>query len=176
MLYIDGDNNAPAVALAAAANVGAIYAATVKLPDFWQHNQRSWFQHIESKVTRHTKAPLALFKVPERRFDHVNVDLVGPLSPSRGYTYLLTMVDRTTRWPEGWVPLSSTTAAEVARAFVMAWVACFGTPSDLSSDRGPQFTSELWTAVAGVLGLVCANTKGFVYNSCTLLANHLCGN
>ena len=39
-----------------------------------------------AKVTRHTKAPMALFKVPERRFDHLNVDLVGPLSPSRGYT------------------------------------------------------------------------------------------
>jgi cleavage and polyadenylation specificity factor subunit 1 len=35
-----------------------------------------------AKVTRHTKAPLAPFKVPERRFDHLNVDLIGPLSPS----------------------------------------------------------------------------------------------
>lgn len=113
-----------------------------------------------AKVTRHTRAPLAPFKVPERRFDHVNVDLVGPLPPSRGYTYLLTMVDRTTRWPEV-VPLSSTTAAEVARAFIMAWVARFGTPSDLSSDRGPQFTSELWTAVAEVLGVKVHRTTAY---------------
>ncbi len=113
-----------------------------------------------AKVTRHTKAPLAPFKVPERRFDHVNVDLVGPLPPSRGYTYLLTMVDRTTRWPEV-VPLSSTTSADVARAFIMAWVARFGTPSDLSSDRGPQFTSELWTAVAEVLGVKVHRTTAY---------------
>ncbi|XP_056128342.1 uncharacterized protein LOC130106298 [Rhinichthys klamathensis goyatoka] len=113
-----------------------------------------------AKVTRHTKAPLAPFKVPERRFDHVNVDLVGPLPPSRGYTYLLTMVDRTTRWPEV-VPLSSTTSAEVARAFIMAWVARFGTPSDLSSDRGPQFTSELWSAVAEVLGVKVHRTTAY---------------
>ena len=113
-----------------------------------------------AKVTRHTKAPLAPFEVPERCFDHVNVDLVGPLPPSRGYTYLLTMVDRTTRWPEV-VPLSSTTAAEVARAFIMAWVASFGTPSDLSSDRGPQFTSELWTAVAEVLGVKVHRTTAY---------------
>ena len=72
-----------------------------------------------AKVTCQTNAPLAPFKVPERRFDHVNVDLVGPHSPSRSPTYLLTMVDRTTRWPEV-VPLSSTTSAEVARAFIMA--------------------------------------------------------
>ena len=72
-----------------------------------------------AKVTHHTKAPLAPFKVPERRFDHVNVDLMGPLRPFRGYTYLLTMVDRTTRWPEV-VPLSSTTS-EVARALWLGW-------------------------------------------------------
>ncbi|KAL2099504.1 hypothetical protein ACEWY4_003898 [Coilia grayii] len=112
------------------------------------------------QVTRHTKAPLAPFKVPERRFDHVNVDLVGPLPPSRGCTYLFTTVDRTTRWPEV-VPLSSTTASEVARAFIMNWVARFGTPLDLSSDRGPQFTSELWTAVAEALGMKIHNTTAY---------------
>ncbi len=31
------------------------------------------------------KAPLEMFEVPERRFDHVNIDLVGPLPPSRGF-------------------------------------------------------------------------------------------
>ena len=88
-----------------------------------------------AKIHRHTKAPFEPFTVPERRFDHVNVDLVGPLPPSHGFTYLLTMVDRTTRWPEA-VPLSSTASSDVARAFIGTWVARFGTLSDLSSDRG----------------------------------------
>ena len=113
-----------------------------------------------AKVHRHTKAPLQPFLIPERRFDHVNVDLVGPLPPSQGFTHLLTMVDRTTRWPEV-VPLSSTTSAEVARAFISAWVARFGTPSDLTSDRGPQFTSELWNAVAGSLGVKLHRTTAY---------------
>ena len=81
-----------------------------------------------AKVHRHTRAPFEPFTVPERRFDHVNIDLVGPLPPSHGFTYLLTMVDMTTRWPEA-VPLSSTTASDVARAFIATWVARFGTPS-----------------------------------------------
>ena len=63
--------------------------------------------------------------MPEWRFDHVNVDLVGPLSPSCGYTYLLTMVDRTPRWPEVVSLVLHYIFAEVARAFVMAWVARF---------------------------------------------------
>ena len=113
-----------------------------------------------SKVHRHTKAPLEQFTVPERRFDHVNVDLVGPLPPSHGFTHLLTMVDRTTRWPEA-VPLSSTTAADVARAFIGTWVTRFGVPADVSSDRGSQFTSELWNAVAGSLGVKLHRTTAY---------------
>ena len=113
-----------------------------------------------AKVHKHTRAPLEPFSVPERRFDHVNVDLVGPLPSSRGFTYLLTMVDRTTRWPEA-VPLSSTTAAEVARAFIAVWVARFGTPADLSSDRGAQFTSELWSALANSLGVKLHRTTAY---------------
>uniref|UniRef100_A0A1A8IIS7 Gypsy retrotransposon integrase 1 n=2 Tax=Nothobranchius kuhntae TaxID=321403 RepID=A0A1A8IIS7_NOTKU len=57
------------------------------------------------------------------------------------------MVDRTTRWPEV-VPLSLTTSAEVARMFVSSWVSRFGVSLDLTSDRGPQFMSVSWTAVA----------------------------
>ncbi|CAL9689822.1 unnamed protein product [Knipowitschia caucasica] len=101
-----------------------------------------------------------VFVVPERRFDHVNIDLVGPLPPSRGFTYLLTMVDRTTRWPEA-VPLASITSADVARAFIGTWVLRFGTPSDLSSDRGAQFTSEIWNAVAGGLGVKLHRTTAY---------------
>uniref|UniRef100_A0AAV2KZF4 Gypsy retrotransposon integrase-like protein 1 n=1 Tax=Knipowitschia caucasica TaxID=637954 RepID=A0AAV2KZF4_KNICA len=116
-------------------------------------NVRAWVDSCvacqRAKVHRHTKAPLEPFVVPERRFDHVNIDLVGPLPPSRGFTYLLTVVDRTTRWPEA-VPLASITSADVALAFIGTWVSRFGTPSDLSSDRGAQFSSEIWNAVAGV--------------------------
>lgn len=42
-----------------------------------------------AKVQRHIKASLETFEVPERRFDHVNIDLVGPLPPSRGFIHLL---------------------------------------------------------------------------------------
>ena len=82
-----------------------------------------------AKVQQHARSPLEPFPVPARRFDHVHVDLVGPLPPSQGFTHVLTMVDRTTRWPEA-VPLSATTSADVARAFLSAWVSRFGTPSD----------------------------------------------
>lgn len=113
-----------------------------------------------AKVHRHTKAPLEPFPIPARRFDHVHVDLVGPLPPSKGFTHLLTMVDRTTRWPEV-VPLSSTASTEVVGAFLTAWVSRFGVPSDVTSDRGPQFVSELWSGVARSLGVQVHRTTAY---------------
>ena len=113
-----------------------------------------------AKVHRHTRAPLHEFAVPERRFEHVNVDLVGPLPYSQGFTHLLTVVDRATRWPEA-IPLRATTTADVARAFIGSWVSRFGTPVDMTSDRGPQFTSDLWDAVATGLGVRLHRTTAY---------------
>ena len=88
------------------------------------------------------------------------MDLVGPLPSSHGFTYLLTMVGRTTCWPEA-VPLTSLASVEMTRAFISTWVARFGTPSDISSDRGAQFTPELWSAVAQSLGVKLHHTTAY---------------
>ena len=113
-----------------------------------------------AKVHRHVKAPLSSIPVPARRFDHVHVDIVGPLPPSRGYRYLFTMVDRSTRWPEA-IPLSDTSTSTCARTLVAHWIARFGLPLQLSSDRGSQFTSELWSAVAKHLGTLLHRTTAY---------------
>ena len=98
------------------------------------------------------KAPLSTFKVPNRRFDHIDIDLVGPLPPSQGYTYLFTIINRFTHWPEA-IPLSDTSASTCARALVSDWISRFSLPSEISLDRGAQFTSKLWTTVSQLLGM-----------------------
>ena len=107
----------------------------------------------QAKVHRHVRAPLQVFEVPQRRFDHIQVDLVGPLPSSRGHTMLFTIIDRFTRWPEA-IPMGrDTSAATCARVLVAHWIVRFGVPADISSDRGPQFTSQLWAEVAKLLGI-----------------------
>ena len=113
-----------------------------------------------SKVQRHIRAPLETFHIPHRCFDHIHMDLVGPLPPSNGFTHLPTVVDRFTRWPEA-IPLSDTTASVCAQALVTQWIARFGVPMDMSSDRGSQFTLQLWAAIAQLLGTKLHHTTAY---------------
>ena len=79
-----------------------------------------------AKITTQPSAPVQPIPVPSRRFTHIHVDLVGPLMASaEGYTHVLTMVHRTTRWMEV-IPLSSTTATACADALVAGWISRFG--------------------------------------------------
>ncbi|KAK3880443.1 hypothetical protein Pcinc_015045 [Petrolisthes cinctipes] len=117
-----------------------------------RHWARTCIRCQASKVTRHTHSPAATFTPVTERFDHVHIDLVGPLLYSNGYRYLLTCVDRFTRWPEA-VPLTDITTDTVARAFIATWVSRFGVPLSLTSDRGGQFESGVWNKVMILLGI-----------------------
>ncbi|CAH2109205.1 unnamed protein product [Euphydryas editha] len=112
---------------------------------------RTCQQCQRSKVTRHTASPTGIFKVPSARFKHVHMDLIGPLPISNNNRYCLTVVDRYTRWPEAY-PLPDMTADTCAAAFISGWVARFGCPEHITTDRGRQFESQLFKSMAAVLG------------------------
>nr|XP_027214361.1 uncharacterized protein LOC113807320 [Penaeus vannamei] len=42
---------------------------------------------------RHTKSPLHFFPIPDERFQHINIDIVGPLPIDNGYSYILKIID-----------------------------------------------------------------------------------
>jgi hypothetical protein len=48
---------------------------------------------------RSQQPPPVAIPMPSHRISHINVDIVGPLPPSGGFTLLLTVVDRYSRWP-----------------------------------------------------------------------------
>ena len=121
---------------------------------------RQYIPCQKSKIHRNVKASVQHSDIPTKRFAHVNIDLVGPLPPSNGYTHLLTIVDQFTRWPEA-IPLQDTSTLTIAKHFIANWIARFGMPIDITSDRGPQFTLQLWIAFAKPLGTKLQHTKAY---------------
>lgn len=105
----------------------------------------------QSKVHKHTKSPIVKIPIPNGRFQHIHLDIVGPLPPSHGYKYLLTIIDRFTRWPEVY-PLKDIMASTIVDTFVRNYVSRFGVPLDITTDQGGQFMSQIFLELTKFLG------------------------
>ena len=90
-----------------------------------------------TKISRHNKPVFGKFDEPTERFNHIHIDIVGPLPYADGFRYLLTCVDRFTRWPEA-IPLVDIRAETVADAFFSGWIAQFGTPATITRIGAPS--------------------------------------
>ena len=104
-----------------------------------------------SKITRHTNPPIGDFEIPQRRFSHIHADLVT-MPVSNGYNHVLTIVDRFTRWPVA-IPIKDIAADTVIDAFALNWIAVYGVPETITTDRGSQFTSRVWNQLLHTWGI-----------------------
>ena len=90
--------------------------------------------------------------VPDQRFSSIQVDIVGPLPPSEGNRYLLTIWDRTSRWLEA-LPLIEANAHNCCLAFINGWIQRFGLPKIVTSDNGNTFVAQIWQGLHQHLGI-----------------------
>ncbi|UYV67129.1 hypothetical protein LAZ67_4004017, partial [Cordylochernes scorpioides] len=112
------------------------------------------------KVSIHTKSEIGKYQEVDERFSVVHIDLIGPLPPSNGNIYCLTCIDRYTSWMEV-VPLPDMKSETVARAFYENWIVRFGAPHTVISDRGKQFTSQLFKDLTTLCGIKLRHSTAY---------------
>jgi hypothetical protein len=89
----------------------------------------------QSKTHCHTNTRPLYFPVPQQRFSHLHIDLVGLLQFNNNCNYIFMITDRTSKWMEA-IPLSATAAADCACAFVFHWITHFVVHAMITSVRG----------------------------------------
>ena len=104
-----------------------------------------------AKVHHHTIVPLQKITLPNSHFDCIHIDIVGPLPQSRGHNYLFTLIDRFTRWFKA-IPMVDISAESCSSALLSGWLSCFSLPKEITSDRGQQFVSDLWSQLLNMIG------------------------
>jgi len=95
------------------------------------------------KVHVHNTAQIGTYAASTGRFQNSHVDVYGPFPENSGYKYLLTCIDRYTRYPIA-VPLKDTCTDTLIEAYLLHVVSHFGPARTLVTDRGAQFTSSKW--------------------------------
>ncbi|XP_068250710.1 uncharacterized protein [Palaemon carinicauda] len=99
-----------------------------------------------------TKAPLIPIPAVEEPFTPIVIDIVGPLPKTKtGFQYMLTIMDRTTRFPEV-IPVRGIKSGIVIR-HLMDFFSRYGLPRELQSDQGSNFTSREFQAKMNELGI-----------------------
>uniref|UniRef100_A0A8C6UZW3 Gypsy retrotransposon integrase-like protein 1 n=5 Tax=Neogobius melanostomus TaxID=47308 RepID=A0A8C6UZW3_9GOBI len=99
--------------------------------------------------------------IPSRPWSHISLDFVTGLPSSNGNTVVLTIVDRFSKCAH-FVPLPKLPSSrETADLLVEHVFRSHGIPSDIVSDRGPQFTSQVWRAFCSALEIDVSLSSGF---------------
>ena len=114
----------------------------------------------KNKVLKHNKTPIMPIENYGPKFSSIHIDLVGPLPLSNGYTYLLTVIDRYSRYPDA-IPLQDIRTESIINALMLSWIARHGVPDSISTDRGSQFTSREFSSIFEALGCKIIHTTAY---------------
>ena len=104
-------------------------------------------------LTSKPAGPLHPLPVPDKRFDSVAIDFVGPLPKDDGFDCIVTMTDRLGANIQLAACNTNMTAEEFAAIFFDRWFCENGCPSELITDRDKLFVSRFWKALMKLSGI-----------------------
>ncbi|KAL9408367.1 hypothetical protein AB3S75_046848 [Citrus x aurantiifolia] len=90
--------------------------------------------------------------IPTQAWTEISMDFIEGLPPSNGYTVIMVIVDRLTKYAHFVALKHPFTAITVAKAFVANVVRLHGIPTSIVSDRDKVFISSFWQALFQLQG------------------------
>lgn len=105
-------------------------------------------------------APIQQPYIPTKPGDIIGIDIVGPLSPSRGFTHILTVVDHFTKYAEAY-PLQTTSTRTICDILLREYFTRHGIPERILSDRGANFTSSILKELCQLHGIKKLQTTAY---------------
>ncbi|KAD5961527.1 hypothetical protein E3N88_13000 [Mikania micrantha] len=111
-----------------------------------------------------TTAPAGLLQplnIPNVIWEELSMDFISGLPRSKGFTVILVVVDRLSKYAH-FIPLKHPyTAKAVAEVFVKEIVRLHGIPKNILSDRDPLFLSNFWQEVFRAQGTTLSMSSAY---------------
>ena len=106
-----------------------------------------------------------MVQVPDRAWESIAIDVLGPLPLSANMRHVLVVVDRFSSAVR-LVPMQDKyTARDICDALLTEIYARLGTPKEIISDRGPQLVSNYFTEMQDAFGINLLHSTAFHQNT-----------
>ena len=124
----------------------------------WKNMKYSIAQYVKScvlckknKITKHTKEKMVVTTTPEKPFEVIAIDTVGPLPKSnQNNRYAVTIQCELTKYIV-LVPIPTKEANVIARALVEKFILIYGKFLELKSDQGTEYKNEVLAQICKLL-------------------------
>jgi hypothetical protein len=135
---------------------------------------------LDKETHQNIKLPLTVTDTKNTPWEKVYLDIVGPLLMAEtGIKYILTCQDNLSKYFIA-IPLQNQTAEEVTNAFVKTIVLIYGIPTEIVTDQGSNFMSDVFKRICKLFKIekICTTayhpeSNGALESTHKTLANYL---
>lgn len=104
-----------------------------------------------NKPHRSNKEPMFITPTPQKPFDRIVVDTIGPLSlTTAGNKYAVTIICDLTKYIIT-TPIPNKEAATVAKAIIQSSILIYGTPKEILTDMGTEYRNNILHEICKIL-------------------------
>lgn len=114
-----------------------------------------------TKVKPKTREPMVLTPTPQKPFDTVVIDTIGPLTQScQGNRYAVTMICDLTKYLVV-APVPTKEASVVAKAILTEFILKYGLMKKILTDLGTEYVNQVLTQLCNLLKITHATSTGY---------------